>query len=55
MLDDLSADPAAVTELADLYRDARHSEHEITEDSRARARAALDRILETLDVPTGAS
>ena len=54
VLDQLSADPAAVTELADLYRDARHSEHEITEDSRARARAALDRILETLHTTAGA-
>ena len=53
VLDDLSADPGAVTELADLYRDARHSDHEITEESRARARAALDRILETVQVPAG--
>jgi hypothetical protein len=51
VLDQLSADPAAVTELADLYRDARHSEHEVTEDARARARVALDRILDTLHAP----
>lgn len=53
VLDDVSADPAAVTTLADLYRDARHSNHEITEESRARAREALDRILGSLRAPSG--
>ena len=55
VLDDLTTDTAAVVELADLYRDARHSQHEITEDSRARARAALDRIYASMHVPTGTS
>jgi hypothetical protein len=53
VLDDLSADPGAVTTLADLYRAARHSNHEITEESRTRAREALDRILESLGAPSG--
>lgn len=53
VLDDVSADPAAVTVLADLYRDARHSAHEVTEESRARAREALDRILGSLGAATG--
>jgi hypothetical protein len=52
VLDDLSADTAAVTELADLYRDARHSQHEITEEMRGRARAALERIYRSLGTPT---
>jgi hypothetical protein len=50
VLDELSADPAAVTRLADLYRDARYSEHEITEESRDRASSALDDILDSLSV-----
>jgi uncharacterized protein DUF4129 len=54
VLDDLSADTAAVTELADLYRDARHSQHEITEEMRGRARAALDRIYRSTGTPTAA-
>ncbi len=53
VLDRLSADPSAVTELAELYRDARHSQHEVTEESRSRAMAALDRIHESLDVRSG--
>jgi Zn-dependent protease with chaperone function len=52
VLDQLSADPAAVTELADLYRDARHSRHEITEQTRQHARAALDRIFDSLATTT---
>jgi hypothetical protein len=55
VLDDVSADPVAVSELAGLYRDARHSAHEITEESRARARDALDRILGSLGAASGVS
>jgi hypothetical protein len=44
VLDRLSADDAAVLRLAELYRDARHSEHEITEAMRQRATEALDAI-----------
>jgi hypothetical protein len=54
VLEEVSADSAAVTELAGLYRDARHSHHVITEESRARARDALDRILGSLGAPAEA-
>lgn len=37
-------DPAAVTELADLYREARFSRHPVTEHQRTRALASLERI-----------
>ena len=40
VLDRLAADSAAVTTLAELYRAARHSTHEITEADRAEARSA---------------
>lgn len=42
LLDLVSADPAAVAELAGLYREARFSDHDVDETSRARAVAALD-------------
>ncbi len=48
VLDLLAVDASAVTELAELYRDARHSQHDVTEESRARARTALDRIHQSL-------
>ena len=65
VLDTLSADDAAVLRLAELYRDARHSEHDITEANRRSAIDALDAIHRTLGAralartadpgPTGAS
>jgi hypothetical protein len=48
VLDRLSADHSAVLELAELYRDARHSAHEITEADRARAAEALDVLQRSL-------
>jgi len=48
VLDRLSADTRAVIALAELYRDARHSRHEITEENRARATEALDVIHRSL-------
>jgi uncharacterized protein DUF4129 len=44
LLDRVSADSAAVATLAELYRDARYSAHDVTEDNRARAVEALDVI-----------
>ena len=49
VLDRLSADSEAVLALAELYRDARHSQHDITEDSRRRALEALDAVHRSLD------
>jgi Domain of unknown function (DUF4129) len=54
VLDRLAADSAAVTALAELYRDARHSAHEVTEDNRVRALEALDAIHRSLGVGAGA-
>jgi hypothetical protein len=48
VLDRLSADSAAVTTLAELYRAARHSTHEITEADRAEAQVALDAVHRSL-------
>lgn len=48
VLDRLSADSVAVTTLAELYRAARHSTHEITEADRAEARVALDVVHRSL-------
>jgi hypothetical protein len=48
VLDRLSADDAAVLLLAELYRDARHSGHHVTEDSRRAAAEALDAIHRSL-------
>lgn len=44
MLDAMDADSAAVGRLAGLYREARFSDHEVTEEHRAAAVAALDTI-----------
>ena len=54
LLDRVSADDRAVSELADLYRDARYSRHEVSEESRDRATAALDRIHRSLGSWTAA-
>ena len=48
VLDRLAADSAAVTTLAELYRAARHSTHEITEADRAEAQVALDAVHRSL-------
>ena len=39
-----SVDPAPIRELAALYREARFSRHELGDDHRSRALAALDRV-----------
>ncbi len=44
LLDLVSAEPEAVAQLAALYREARFSDHELSEDTRHRASGALDRI-----------
>ena len=44
MLDLVGADHGAVGQLADLYREARFSDHPMTEDHRQEALAALDTI-----------
>lgn len=51
ILDVVSADSAAATELAALYREARFSDHPITEEHRAAALAALASIRRSLGVP----
>jgi hypothetical protein len=48
LLDVVSADPPAVSQLAVLYREARFSQHEITEANRQEALAALGLIRETI-------
>ena len=48
MLDLVGADPGAVTELADLYREARFSDHPMTDDHRQAALEALDTIHRSL-------
>ena len=48
MLDLVDADPAAVSRLAGLYREARFSEHELTEADRPAALEALDAIHRTI-------
>jgi len=48
LLDVVSADPSAVSRLAVLYREARFSEHDITEADRQRAVEALARIRDTI-------
>ena len=53
LLDRVSADDPAVSELARLFRDARYSSHEVTEESRDRAIEALDRIHRSLGSRTG--
>lgn len=52
ILDLVSADSGAVNRLAGLYREARFSDHEITEDHRARALKALAGIRRSLGVRT---
>lgn len=49
----LLVDDTAIVMLADLYREARFSEHQLTEDHRRRAVAALRRLL--ADLPAGTS
>jgi hypothetical protein len=49
VLDTLSADDTAVLRLAELYRDARHSAHEISERDRRSAAEALAAIHRSLD------
>jgi hypothetical protein len=44
LLDQVSADHRAVGRLAELYRDARYSDHEVSEETRREAAAALDVI-----------
>ena len=51
ILDLVDADQGAVSALAALFREARFSGHEVTEDSRQQAVAALDRIHATLLSP----
>ena len=50
ILDLVSADAGATSRLAELYREARFSEHPITEDHRAEALAALAVIRRSLEV-----
>ena len=52
VLDLVSADRGAVTRLADLYREARFSEHELSEADRLAALEALDTIHRTIGVRT---
>ena len=51
ILDLVDADQGAVSALAALFREARFSEHEVTEDARQQAVTALDRIHATLLSP----
>jgi hypothetical protein len=50
VLDLVEAYQPAVLRLAELYREARFSEHEVTEDHRAKALEALDAIHRTIGV-----
>ncbi len=54
MLDLVDADSAAVARLAALYREARFSEHELTEADRAAAREALDVVHASIRAGHGA-
>jgi hypothetical protein len=54
VLDLVAADTHAVVTLAGLYREARFSGHELDEDDRAAALAALDEIHRTVRPPAGA-
>ena len=54
VLDRVSADAPAVVALGELYRDARHSRHEITEENRSRAIEELDVIHRSLGSRAGA-
>jgi hypothetical protein len=53
VLDLVAADTHAVVTLAGLYREARFSGHELGEDDRAAALAALDEIHRTVPPPSG--
>jgi hypothetical protein len=55
LLDAVSAPPEAVSRLAALYREARFSEHEITESNREAAIDALRDIHTSLGIRAGAS
>ncbi len=50
LLDAVSADPSSVSRLAALYREARFSEHEITEDNRQAAVEALRGIQASIGI-----
>ena len=49
----LDLDPRAIGELAALYREARFSDHQLGEEARERARAALERL--HADLPAAGS
>ena len=51
VLDLVDAHQPAVSRLAALYREARFSEHELTEQDRSAALAALDEIHRTIGIP----
>jgi hypothetical protein len=51
VLDLVDADQPAVSRLGALYREARFSEHDLTERHRAEALAALDEIHRTIGIP----
>ena len=51
VLDLVDAHQPAVSRLGDLYREARFSEHELTEADREAALEALDAIHRTIGVP----
>jgi hypothetical protein len=51
ILDVVAADSGAVNRLAGLYREARFSEHPITEDHRAAALDALAQVRSSMQVP----
>lgn len=53
VLDLVAADTSAVSRLGGLYREARFSEHEVTEGDRAAALEALAEIHRTIRVPGG--
>lgn len=48
-----SIDPAPVGELGALYREARFSQHELSEAHRTRAASALARVVAALHLPVG--
>jgi hypothetical protein len=53
LLDAVSADQAAVTALEHLYREARFSTHEITEDNRRAAMDALRQVHASIGITVG--
>jgi hypothetical protein len=55
VLDLVDADRGAVSRLADLYREARFSDHPITDDHRRDALEALDTVHRSLRIGVGAS